>query len=68
MPHTGSRETGQRNCPQYNAPERRLTVPHVVTKILTQVAVALLEAALIRLSVQLWKAFAGSARPVTVHA
>ncbi|MFP1627918.1 hypothetical protein ACLB9X_22725 [Streptomyces sp. 5K101] len=43
-------------------------MPHVVTKILTQVAVALLEAALIRLSVQLWKAFAGSARPVTVHA
>lgn len=38
-------------------------VPHILATILTQVAVALLEAALIRLSVQLWKALMGSGRP-----
>ena len=68
VPHTGSRETGQRSGPQRNAHERRLTVPHILTTILTQVAVALLEAALIRLSLQLWKTFADSGRPVAAHA
>ncbi|MET9686766.1 hypothetical protein [Streptomyces coeruleorubidus] len=43
-------------------------MPHILTTILTQVAVALLEAVLIRLFIQLWKAFAGSGRPVVAHA
>ncbi|MGP4050562.1 hypothetical protein [Streptomyces sp. 2A115] len=43
-------------------------MPHILATILTQVAVALLEAALIRLSIQLWKAFADSGRPVAAHA
>lgn len=48
--------------------ERRLTVPHILTTILTQVAVALIEAALVRLFMQLWKTFAASGRPVTAYA
>jgi hypothetical protein len=47
--------------------ERRLTVPHIFTTILTQVAVALIEAALIRLFMHLWKTYAGSGRPVAAH-
>jgi hypothetical protein len=43
-------------------------MPHVLATVLTQVAVALLEAALIRLSIQLWKALVGSGRPVVAHA
>jgi hypothetical protein len=40
----------------------------ILTTILTQVAVALLEAALIRLSAQLWKTFTTGGRPATAHA
>ncbi|MGW0839214.1 hypothetical protein ACWD26_03450 [Streptomyces sp. NPDC002787] len=43
-------------------------MPHILAKILTQVAVALLEAALIRLSVQLWKALLGTGRPAPAYA
>ncbi|GCB49672.1 hypothetical protein [Streptomyces sp. NL15-2K] len=43
-------------------------MPHILATVLTQVAVALLEAALIRLSVQLWKTLVGSGRPVAAHA
>lgn len=43
-------------------------MPHILATVLTQVAVALLEAALIRLSIQLWKAFVGNGRPVAAHA
>ncbi|MGW0816598.1 hypothetical protein ACWD00_25640 [Streptomyces viridiviolaceus] len=43
-------------------------MPHVFTTILTQVAVALLEAALLRLSVQLWKAFTAGGQPTTAYA
>jgi hypothetical protein len=43
-------------------------MPHILATILTQVAVALLEAALIRLSIQLWKAFNAGGRPATAHA
>jgi hypothetical protein len=48
--------------------ERRLTMPHILTTILTQVAVGLIEAALVRLFMQLWKTFAASGRPVTAYA
>lgn len=51
----------------HTAHERRLTVPFL-TKILTQVAVALIEAALVRLSMRLWNTFAASGRPVTALA
>ncbi|WP_277611010.1 hypothetical protein [Streptomyces scabichelini] len=43
-------------------------MPHILTTIVTQVAVALLEAALIRLFMQLWKSFAAGARPVAAPA
>ncbi|WP_306191837.1 MULTISPECIES: hypothetical protein [unclassified Streptomyces] len=43
-------------------------MPHILTKILTQVAVALLEAALLRLSAQLWKTFTAGRQPATAHA
>ncbi|MEV1076867.1 hypothetical protein AB0I98_01160 [Streptomyces sp. NPDC050211] len=43
-------------------------MPHIFTTILTQVAVALLEAALVRLFTQLWKTFAASGRPATAYA
>ncbi|MFJ8633605.1 hypothetical protein [Streptomyces sp. NPDC093568] len=43
-------------------------MPHILSTILTQVAVALLEAVLVRLAVQLWKAFATSGRPAAAHA
>ncbi|WP_257004432.1 hypothetical protein [Streptomyces sp. SA15] len=42
-------------------------MPHILATVLTQVAVALLEAALIRLSIQLWKALVDSGRPVAAH-
>ncbi|WP_279617145.1 hypothetical protein [Streptomyces regalis] len=35
-------------------------MPHILTTILTQVAVALLKAVLVRLAIQLWKAFGTS--------
>ena len=56
------------SSPQYNAHERRLTVPHILATILTQVAIALLEAVLVRLSIQLWKAFTAKGIPVPAHA
>ncbi|MFF7264306.1 hypothetical protein ACFZCL_29090 [Streptomyces sp. NPDC008159] len=43
-------------------------MPHILTTILTNVAVALLEALLVRLAVQLWKAFGASMRPMAAHA
>ncbi|WP_340373772.1 hypothetical protein U5640_43860 [Streptomyces sp. SS7] len=43
-------------------------MPQILATILTKAAVALLEAALIRLSLHLWKTFAGGGRPVTAHA
>ncbi|MFI6375684.1 hypothetical protein [Streptomyces sp. NPDC050546] len=52
----------------HTAHERRLTVPHIFTTILTQVAVALIEAALVRLIMQLWKTFAASGRQATTYA
>ncbi|MFJ8105470.1 hypothetical protein [Streptomyces sp. NPDC096132] len=39
-------------------------MPHILTTALTNVAIALLEAALIRLSVMLWKSFVAAGRPV----
>ncbi|MGW0712942.1 hypothetical protein ACWD4G_44670 [Streptomyces sp. NPDC002643] len=43
-------------------------MPHFLTSILTQVAVALLEAVLVRLFIQLWKAFASGTGPATATA
>ncbi|WP_267882995.1 hypothetical protein [Streptomyces bicolor] len=43
-------------------------MPHILTTILTNVAIALLEALLVRLAIQLWKAFGTSVRPVAAHA
>ncbi|MFF4014089.1 hypothetical protein [Streptomyces sp. NPDC001843] len=43
-------------------------MPHIFTTILTQVAVALIEAALVRLSVQLWRTLTANGRPVAAHA
>jgi hypothetical protein len=43
-------------------------MPHILTTILTQVAVALLEAVLVRLSIQLWKSFTGGGRPAAAYA
>ncbi|MFC9508147.1 hypothetical protein [Streptomyces sp. NPDC057002] len=43
-------------------------MPHIFSTILTQVAVALIEAALVRLFMQLWKTFAASGRPAAAHA
>ena len=43
-------------------------MPHILATILTQVAVALLEAALIRLSIQLWKTLMSSDRPAAAYA
>ncbi|MFE5815004.1 hypothetical protein [Streptomyces sp. NPDC056479] len=43
-------------------------MPHILSTILTQVAVALLEAVLVRLAIQLWKTFAMSGRPAAAHA
>ncbi|MEU2283977.1 hypothetical protein ABZ614_18905 [Streptomyces sp. NPDC013178] len=43
-------------------------MPHILTHILTQAAIAVVEAALIRLSFQLWKALTAGGRPATVHA
>ena len=40
-------------------------MPHILSTILTQVAIALIEAVLVRLIMQLWKSFAASGRPVT---
>jgi hypothetical protein len=48
--------------------ERRLTMPQILSTILTQVAVALVEAILVRLIMQLWKSFAASGRPVAAAA
>lgn len=39
-------------------------MPHILSTILVNAAVALLEAALIRLSVMLWKSFVTGGRPV----
>ncbi|UUU21938.1 hypothetical protein [Streptomyces sp. DSM 40750] len=52
----------------HTAHERRLIVPHILTTILTQVAIGLIEAALVRLFMQLWKTFVASGRPVTAYA
>lgn len=38
-------------------------MPHFLTALLTHVAIALLEAALIRLSLMLWKSFVTAGRP-----
>lgn len=43
-------------------------MPHILTTILTQVAVALLEAAVVRLAVQLWKVFGTDGHPAAAHA
>ncbi|MEU6521590.1 hypothetical protein ABZ892_01785 [Streptomyces sp. NPDC046924] len=43
-------------------------MPHIFTTILTQVAVALLEAAVVRLAVHLWKAFGTGGHPAAAHA
>ncbi|MFD5495926.1 hypothetical protein ACFYY3_02230 [Streptomyces sp. NPDC001812] len=43
-------------------------MPHILTTILTQVAVALLEAAVVRLAVQFWKAFGAGGHPAAAHA
>ncbi|WP_272933026.1 hypothetical protein [Streptomyces sp. M2CJ-2] len=43
-------------------------MPHIFTTVLTQVAVALLEAAVVRLAVRLWKAFGASGRPAAAPA
>ncbi|MFF4762067.1 hypothetical protein [Streptomyces sp. NPDC001292] len=43
-------------------------VPHLLTSLLTQVAVAVIEALVIRLLVQLWDAFARSGRPMAAVA
>ncbi|MFJ7072753.1 hypothetical protein [Streptomyces sp. NPDC098781] len=43
-------------------------MPHILSTILTQVAIALLEAVLVRLAMQLWKAFGTSGRPVAATA
>ncbi|MGJ3559290.1 hypothetical protein ACR6C2_13150 [Streptomyces sp. INA 01156] len=48
--------------------ERRRTMPHILTTILTQVAVALLEAAAVRLAVQFWKVFGTGGHPAAAHA
>ncbi|WP_409472551.1 hypothetical protein [Streptomyces sp. HC307] len=43
-------------------------MPHILTTIVTQVAVALIEAALVRLFTQLWKSFGATARPAAAYA
>ncbi|MFG2129150.1 hypothetical protein ACGFNV_15310 [Streptomyces sp. NPDC048751] len=43
-------------------------MPHILTTILTRVTVALIEAALVHLSVQLWKTLMGGGRPAAAHA
>ncbi|WP_281193282.1 hypothetical protein [Streptomyces yerevanensis] len=43
-------------------------MPQILSTILTQVAVALVEAILIRLIMQLWKSFAASGRPMAAPA
>ncbi|MFC8091278.1 hypothetical protein [Streptomyces sp. NPDC057301] len=43
-------------------------MPQILGTILTQVAIAVLEAVLVRLAIQLWKAFARSARPAAAPA
>ncbi|MER6408831.1 hypothetical protein ABT269_36295 [Streptomyces viridosporus] len=43
-------------------------MPHILTTVLTQVAVALIEAAVVRLAVQLWKAFGTSGQPAAAYA
>ncbi len=44
------------------------TMPHFLAAILTNVAIAVIEAALIRLSMALWKAFLNSGRPAAAYA
>ncbi|GAB3179224.1 hypothetical protein GCM10027162_31240 [Streptomyces incanus] len=48
--------------------ERRRTMPHILTTILTQVAIALIETAVVRLAVRLWKALDTSGRPAAAYA
>lgn len=43
-------------------------MPHILTAILTKAAIAVLEALLMRLTLELWKAFTGSGRPAAAHA
>ncbi|MFI7409889.1 hypothetical protein ACIBU0_14615 [Streptomyces sp. NPDC049627] len=43
-------------------------MPHILTAVLSNVAIALLEAVLMRLAVQLWKAFAASRGPAAARA
>ncbi|MGW2748918.1 hypothetical protein [Streptomyces sp. NPDC001450] len=43
-------------------------MPHILTSVLTRVAVAVLEALLLRLLVQLWNSFLRSGYPVTAAA
>ena len=43
-------------------------MPHLLTTILTSVAAALLEAALIRLSVLLWRSYTSDGRPAAAAA
>lgn len=43
-------------------------MPHLLSSLLTQIAVALLEALVMRLLVQLWNAFLRSGRPVAAAA
>ncbi|MEU3349008.1 hypothetical protein ABZ723_29265 [Streptomyces sp. NPDC006700] len=43
-------------------------MPHLLTSLLTQVAVAVIEALVIRLLVQLWNAFARGGHPMAAAA
>ena len=43
-------------------------MPQILSTILTQVAIALIEAVLVRLIMQLWKSVAASGRPVAATA
>ncbi|MFC5673011.1 hypothetical protein [Streptomyces incanus] len=43
-------------------------MPHILTTILTQVAIALIETAVVRLAVRLWKALDTSGRPAAAYA
>ena len=51
-----------------HAQERRRPVSHLLTSLLTQVAVAVIEAFVVRLLVRLWNAHARSGRPMAAAA
>ncbi|WP_406729199.1 hypothetical protein WJ438_38085 [Streptomyces sp. GD-15H] len=64
----GRPRSGQRSRTPHATHERRRAMPHILTTVLTQVAVALLEAAVVRLAVRLWRALGTSGRPAAAHA